>query len=58
MPCPSWRGGGRVSLGEYWVEVEQSSGFGGFRALKVDIWEFPKIRGSLFWGPYTKNSTI
>ena len=21
-------------------------------------WEFPKIRGTLFWGPYNKDSTI
>ena len=22
------------------------------------IWEFPKIRGTLLWGPYTKDPTI
>ena len=22
------------------------------------IWEFPKIRGALFWGPYDKDPTI
>ena len=22
------------------------------------IWEFPKIRGTLFWGPYNKDPTI
>ena len=22
------------------------------------IWEFPKIRGTLFWGPYYKDPTI
>ena len=22
------------------------------------IWEFPKIRDTLFWGPYTKGPTI
>ena len=22
------------------------------------IWEFPKIRGTLFWGPYKKDPTI
>ena len=21
-------------------------------------WEFPKIRGALFWGPYNKDPTI
>ena len=21
-------------------------------------WEFPKIRGTLFWGPYNKDPTI
>ena len=24
----------------------------------VLIWEFPKIRGTLFWGPYNKGATI
>ena len=32
--------------------VEGPSGNAGF------IWEFPKIRGTLFWGPYTKDPTI
>ena len=22
------------------------------------VWEFPKIRGTLFWGPYDKDPTI
>ena len=22
------------------------------------IWEFPKIRGTVFWGPYDKDPTI
>ena len=22
------------------------------------LWEFPKIRGTLFWGPYHKDPTI
>ena len=22
------------------------------------VWELPKIRGTLFWGPYNKDSTI
>ena len=22
-----------------------------------NIWEFPKIRGTLFWGPYNKDLT-
>ena len=25
---------------------------------QVLIWEFPKIRGTLFWGPYNKDPTI
>ena len=24
--------------------------------LRLSIWEFPKIRGTLFWGPYNKGS--
>ena len=24
----------------------------------TDIWEFPKIRGTVFWGPYNKDPTI
>ena len=30
-------------------------------ALNVKLytnWEFPKIRGTLFWGPYNKDPTI
>ena len=23
-----------------------------------EIWEFPKIRGTLFWGPYNKDPTL
>ena len=23
-----------------------------------DMWEFPKIRGTVFWGPYNKDPTI
>ena len=26
--------------------------------VDVLIWEFPKIRGTLFWGPYNKDPTI
>ena len=26
--------------------------------LGLPIWEFPKIRGTLFWGPYNKDPTI
>ena len=22
------------------------------------VWEFPKIRGTVFWGPYNKDPTI
>ena len=29
----------------------------GFRA-KVSNWEFPKVRGTLFGGPYNKDPTI
>ena len=28
------------------------------RALGFRIWEFPKVRGTLFWGPYNKDPTI
>ena len=27
-------------------------------AFHTFIWEFPKIRGTLFWGPYHKHPTI
>ena len=27
-------------------------------AAFVLIWELPKIRGTLFWGPYTEDPTI
>ena len=32
----------------------------GFTALGAPtlIWEFPKIGGTLFWGPYNKDPTI
>ena len=26
--------------------------------LSNGMWEFPKVRGALFWGPSNKNSTI
>ena len=26
--------------------------------LEFRIWEFPKITGTLFWGPYNKDPTI
>ena len=31
-----------------------------FRVPDYDflIWQFPKIRGTLFWGPYNKDPTI
>ena len=29
-----------------------------FVLLSLVIWEFPKIRGTLFWGPYNKDPTI
>ena len=29
-----------------------------YRIPKNPIWEFPKIRGTLFWGPYNKDPTI
>ena len=25
---------------------------------RLGIWEFPKIRGTLFWGPYNRNPAI
>ena len=33
-------------------------GLGGFKLQGVRIWEFPKIRGTLFWAPYNKDPTI
>ena len=30
----------------------------GFRHRLTLIWEFPKIRGTFFWGPYNKDPTI
>ena len=30
----------------------------GFRGISTSIWEFPKIRGTLFEGPYNKDPTI
>ena len=26
--------------------------------LLQSIWEFPKIRGTIFWGPYNKDPTF
>ena len=37
------------------------SSFEGFRHVQLDSWdirEFPKIRGTVFWGPYNKDPTI
>ena len=28
------------------------------RLRDMHIWEFPKIRGTLSWGPYNKDPTI
>ena len=25
---------------------------------QTPVWEFPEIRGTLFWGPYNKDPTI
>ena len=25
--------------------------------IQSEIWEFPKLRGTLFWGPFKKNPT-
>ena len=47
------------------AEVDEARGTALFRewvqlgmVLKAGIWEFPKIRGTLFWGPYSKDPTI
>ena len=32
--------------------------FGVLGGLGFRVWEFPKIRGTLFWGPYNKDPTI
>ena len=26
--------------------------------IQISIWEFPKMRGTLFWGPYKKDPTM
>ena len=36
------------------INQEADVGTGPFQV----IWEFPKIRGALFWGPYNKDPTI
>ena len=39
-------------------EFMRVEGFGfGFWLQGFGIWEFPKIRGTLFWGPYNKDPT-
>ena len=38
------------------VPLPQRRVLGGF-GFKV-VWEFPKIRATLFWGPYHKDPTI
>ena len=30
----------------------------GFTVQVLSIWEFPKIRGTVFWGPYNKDPAI
>ena len=32
--------------------------FSGWTAFRVRMWEFPRIRGTLFGGPYNKDPTI
>ena len=29
-----------------------------FRRSLLELWGFPKIRATLFWGPYNKDPTI
>ena len=42
--------------------MSQPRGFQGFRGLGLqgvrDVREFPKIGGTLFWGPYNMDPTI
>ena len=30
----------------------------GLLSNSIPLWEFPKIRGTFFWGPYNKDPTI
>ena len=48
------------AAGLVFLELNGDNGGGlGFRVLNLDYrWEFPKIRGTLFWGPYNKDRTI
>ena len=40
-------------VGFRWLSKRESS-----TMLYKSMWEFPKIRGTLFWGPYNKDPTI
>ena len=50
----------------FWVQEASRSPGCNFRVFNPEIrtvehgtaWEFPKIRGTLFWGPYNKDPTI
>ena len=42
--------------GGFWGARRQGLGFG-LAGLPLGIWEFLKIRGTLFWGPYDKDPT-
>ena len=41
-------------------ELRQALGVERFRMVceYPAIWEFPKMRGTLFWGPYNQDPTI
>ena len=43
-----------------WISRISGLGLGisGFLIRVVYTWEFPKIRGTLFWGPYNKDPII
>ena len=60
--------GSARALYRFYLSFCKSVGFrvklSGFCEGSLDIyvggcqWEFPKIGGTLFWGPYNKNPTI
>ena len=53
--------GFRLTGVEFFGRFGRICGVSGFRSIRVSggrMWEFPKIRGTLFWGPYSKDPTI
>ena len=50
--------GSSVEGSRFRVEAVGSRGGAGLEYCTTHIWEFPKIRGTLFWGPYNKDPTV